>query len=66
LKGAEIGIKTIAALHSQCPLWVISGQTIAGQNLPLSAVAQKRPNFAGQRNDAKCQKQTSHAYFEVK
>jgi hypothetical protein len=28
LIGAEIGIKTIAAVHSQCRLWVISGQTV--------------------------------------
>ena len=26
----------------KCPLWVVSGQTIAGQNPTLSAVAQKR------------------------
>jgi hypothetical protein len=39
LIGAEIGIKTIAAVHSQCPFWVISGQTIAGQNPALSADA---------------------------
>jgi hypothetical protein len=25
-------------MHGQCPLWVISGQTVAGQNPPLSAV----------------------------
>jgi hypothetical protein len=37
--GAETGIKTIAALHSQCRCWVISGQTIAGRNLPLSALS---------------------------
>jgi hypothetical protein len=28
LIGAEIGIKTIAAVHSQCPLRVKSGQTV--------------------------------------
>ena len=27
-----------STLRPQCPLWVISGQTIAGQNPPLSAV----------------------------
>jgi hypothetical protein len=36
--GAETDIKTIVAVHSQCPLWVESGQTIAGQNPPLSVV----------------------------
>ena len=25
----------------QCPLWVISGQTVPGQNPPLSAIVQK-------------------------
>jgi hypothetical protein len=39
LIGAETGIKTIAAVHSQCRSWVISGQTIAGQKPRLSAVA---------------------------
>ena len=39
LIGAETGFKTIAAVHSQCPLRVISGQTIAGQNPPLSIVS---------------------------
>jgi hypothetical protein len=37
---AEIGIKTIAAVHSQCRLWVKSGQTVAGQNPTLSALIQ--------------------------
>src|ERR1019366_485793 len=54
LIGAETGIKTIAAVHSQCRLWVISGQTIAGENPLLSAIVQKRTNFAAQRNDAMC------------
>ena len=27
--GAETGVKTIAAVHGQCRLWVISGQTAA-------------------------------------
>src|SRR5450830_1632823 len=58
LIGAETGIKTIAAVHSQCRLWVISGQTIAGENPLLSAIVQKRTNFAAQRNDAMCQKRT--------
>jgi hypothetical protein len=40
--GAETGIKTIAAVHSQCRSWVISGQTIAVQNSLLSAVVRKR------------------------
>jgi hypothetical protein len=35
---AETGIKTIAAVHSQCRCWVKSGQTIAGQNQDLSVV----------------------------
>jgi hypothetical protein len=30
LKEAETGIKIIAAAHSQCRSWVISGQTITG------------------------------------
>jgi hypothetical protein len=30
LIGAETGIKIIAAVHSQCPMWVKSGQTITG------------------------------------
>jgi hypothetical protein len=38
LIGAETGIKTIAAVHSQCRSWVISRQTIASQNRPLSAI----------------------------
>src|ERR1039457_5929504 len=38
LIGAETGVKTTAAVHSQCRLWVKSGQTIAGQNPTLSAV----------------------------
>src|SRR5579859_7274356 len=38
LIGAETGVKTIAAVHSQCPLWVISGQSCGGQNPHLSAV----------------------------
>jgi hypothetical protein len=36
---AETGFKTFAAAHSRCRLWVISGQTIARQNPPLSAVS---------------------------
>jgi hypothetical protein len=40
LIGAETGIKTIAAMHSQCPLWVISGQTVSGQNSTLSTLVQ--------------------------
>jgi hypothetical protein len=42
LIGAETDIKTIAAVHGQCRSWVISGQTITGENPLLSAVAQKR------------------------
>jgi hypothetical protein len=38
LIGVETGIKTIAAVQSQCRLWVINGQTIPGQNRLLSAV----------------------------
>jgi hypothetical protein len=41
LIGVETGIKTIPAVHSQCRLWVISGQTSAGQNPPLFAVTPK-------------------------
>jgi hypothetical protein len=36
--GAETGIKTIAAVHSQCRLWVKSGQTIQRQLRPMSVV----------------------------
>jgi hypothetical protein len=35
LIGVETGIKIIAAMHSQCLLWVISGQTVPGQNRPV-------------------------------
>jgi L-lactate utilization protein LutB len=41
----QTGIKGVAAVHSQCPLWVISGQPILGQNPTLSAltpIADKR------------------------
>jgi len=55
LIGAETGIKTIAAVHSQCRLWVKSGQTIAGQNPPLSALVQKRTNAGAVGLSAKCQ-----------
>jgi hypothetical protein len=50
LKGAETGIKPIAALHSQCPLWVKSGQTVAGQIPPLSAIVRKRTKYCGAAN----------------
>jgi IS30 family transposase len=33
LIGPETGIKTIAAVHSQCRSWVISGQTIRNKEL---------------------------------
>ena len=46
-------------MHSQCSLRVISGQTVPSQNRRLSALVQKRTNFAAQRNDAKCHKRTS-------
>jgi hypothetical protein len=39
-------------------LWVISGQTIAGQNLPSSAIPQKRTNAGADELSAKCQQQT--------
>src|ERR1017187_261048 len=48
--GAETGIKTIAAVHSQCRSWVISGQTIASQNPRLSAVVRKRTKCCGAAN----------------
>jgi hypothetical protein len=48
LEGADddqhIKIASTAALHARRPGWVISGQTIAGQNLGLSAVVQERTN----------------------
>ena len=34
--------RTIAAVHRHCRSWVKSGQNIARQNPPLSAVPQKR------------------------
>src|SRR5450631_647565 len=59
LIGAETSIKTIAAVHSQCRSWVISGQTIAAQNPPLSALVQKRTNADAVGLSVKCQKQKS-------
>jgi hypothetical protein len=47
LVGVETGIKTITAVHSQCRCWVISGQTIAGQNPPLSVVTPITDKFCG-------------------
>jgi hypothetical protein len=38
LIGAETGIKTIAAVHSQCRSWVISDRSIQRQSRPMSAV----------------------------
>jgi hypothetical protein len=35
---AHIDFASTAAMHTPLPLWVKSGQTIAGQNPPLSAV----------------------------
>src|SRR5450759_4086633 len=49
-----------------CPLWTQSEQTIAGQNRPLSALVQKRTNGDAVRLSAKCHKQTSHVWFEMK
>jgi hypothetical protein len=43
----------------QCRSWVISGQTIAGQNRPLSAIPQKRTNAGAVGLSAKCQKRTN-------
>ena len=34
-RGVETGIKTIAAVHSQCPLWVISGHMQCNRQCPL-------------------------------
>jgi hypothetical protein len=39
LIGAETGIKTIAAVHSQCRLWVNRCVSIPPQRRPLSVVA---------------------------
>jgi hypothetical protein len=47
LIGAETGIKTIAAAHSQCRLWVISDQTIQRQGRPLSVVSPIATEFCG-------------------
>jgi hypothetical protein len=35
---AETGIKSVAAVHSQCRLWVIRCVSIQRQNRPLSVV----------------------------
>jgi hypothetical protein len=50
LIGAETGIKTIAAVHSQCRSWVISGQTSASRKRPLSALVRKRTKCCGAAN----------------
>jgi hypothetical protein len=50
LIGAETDIKTIAAMHSQCRSWVKSGQTVAGQIPPLSAIVRKRTKYCGAAN----------------
>src|SRR5450631_790457 len=42
----------------ECPLWVISGQTVTGQNPVLSALVQKRTNAGATGLSAKCQKRT--------
>ena len=52
LIGPETGIKTIVAMHGQCRSWVISRQTVAGQNQRLSAIVRKRTKFAAQRMSA--------------
>jgi hypothetical protein len=39
LIGAETGIKTIAAVHSQCPLWVNRGPEIQRPDGLLSVVS---------------------------
>jgi len=50
LVARQTGIKTIAAVHSQCRSWVISGQTVAANNPPLSAVVRKRTKCCGAEN----------------
>src|ERR1019366_5687161 len=45
----------------QCRLWVISGQTVTGQNPSLSALAQKRTNAGAVRLSAKCHVWTTPA-----
>jgi hypothetical protein len=57
--------KTPGRAAARCLLRVKSGQTIAGQNPPLSAIVQKRTNFAAQRNDAMCQQPTSRLWLEI-
>ena len=39
----------------QCPLWVNSGQTIAGLNPLLSAIVRKRTNMGAVELSALCQ-----------
>jgi hypothetical protein len=42
--GWRLDLYQLHISHRQCPLWVISGQTVAGQNPRLSALVQKRTN----------------------
>src|SRR5450631_1680742 len=44
----------------ECPLWVISGQTVADQNPPLSALVQKRTKTGTAGLSAMCQKRPTH------
>ena len=56
LIGAETGIKTIAAVHSQCLLWVISGQTTPGQKRPdVRYTRNSDQKYCSAANAAKCQ-----------
>ena len=46
------------------PLWVISGQTVPGQNPTLSAIVRKRTNAGAIGLSAKCQKRTFRHSFD--
>jgi hypothetical protein len=62
----EFSERTAAIIAGRCDytmkgewqIWVIRYRANSRQDPAMSALVQKRPNFATQRNDAKCQKQT--------
>jgi hypothetical protein len=58
VEGKQIGARR------ECPLWVISGQIIAGQKPPLSALVQKRTNASVIGLSALYQEQTSQYWFQ--
>ena len=48
-------IENYNTIPNECPLWVISGQTISRQNSPLSALVRKRTSARVFGMSAKCQ-----------